>query len=620
MKIVELNIPADESMGLKHLKAKKLKDIVILTGKNGGGKTRVLNRIENIYKEMPLSEIVEEYRRDMTTIEQNIVRLKKRHEYLKEKEPAKLINEEKGLLNNIKNLNRRLEVVNWSKMVLEPSKEKKNNIVRYVPYIGSIDDPLTSVKNNMLLAYENAQKYLEQSGMAGITKNYLNFVQHIQERYWNASHQNFSDQEKKESSIKEYEEFSNIVEKLLGERLERNLDGNATLFGFPISRAQLSNGQKILLQFCVALFSQGSSLDEFVLLMDEPENHLHPSALIDVIERIKRVNTKGQIWIATHSVPLIAHFEDRASVLFVEDGGIEYAGKKPETILENLIGGPDNVSKLQNFLSLPAEMATSKYAYECLFEPGAVDTGPEDIQSNQVRDALQGLMKDKPLKMLDFGAGKGRILSNLFEVDASVKGKLDYIAYDPCTNNSEECKAKIERVYETSENRYFNDLNVLRSKHDDSSFYAILMCNVLHEIDPSDWISLFKEDGKITKLLSDNGVLILIEDHLIPKGEKAHQKGFIVLDAPQLKTMFSMSSDDIICDEEKNGRLKAHLINKEFLKNITSEKRKEAINDLNQLALEKIDEVRGKDPNYKNGQEHGYWLAQFANTSIFLSK
>jgi predicted ATPase len=78
------------------------------------------------------------------------------------------------------------------------------------------------------------------------------------------------------------------------------------LFGFPLGQSNLSDGQKILLQLCLAIHCQQESLEDLVLFLDEPENHLHPSVIIETIERIKEEVSNGQIWISTHSIPLLS--------------------------------------------------------------------------------------------------------------------------------------------------------------------------------------------------------------------------------------------------------------------------------------------------------------------------
>src|SRR5207253_10002372 len=100
------------------------------------------------------------------------------------------------------------------------------------------------------------------------------------------------------------------------------------------------------------------------------------------------------------------------------------------------------------------------------------------------------------------------------------------------------------KAYGKCDNKYFNDLNSLLSVYDKESFDVVIMCNVLHDLDPKDWLKLFQNQGIIANLLSDNGILLLVEDHQIPIGEIAYQKGFLVLDTPQLKELFKISEKE----------------------------------------------------------------------------
>lgn len=55
MRIIKVNIPSDCSKfgipvdGLSDIRMEKLDDIVILAGKNGSGKSRILNRIKEVF-------------------------------------------------------------------------------------------------------------------------------------------------------------------------------------------------------------------------------------------------------------------------------------------------------------------------------------------------------------------------------------------------------------------------------------------------------------------------------------------------------------------------------------------------------------------------------------------
>lgn len=393
------------------------------------------------------------------------------------------------------------------------------------------------------------------------------------------------------------------------------------MFGFPLGQTNLSDGQKILLQFCIAIYSQAVNFKDLILIMDEPENHLHPSVIVETIDRISKYVTNGQIWIATHSIPLLAHF-DSNSIWYMENGSISHAGNIPEEVLESLLGDEEEIAKLQDFIGLPAQLALNRFAYECLFEPQVVLTGKEDPQTLQIRNELGKFEKKGKIKLLDYGAGKGRLLANIVENSSdnlqSFTDRFDYIAFDKFNSNKEDCEKLLEKVYGTSLNKYFNDFATLFSYHDKGSFDVVIMSNVLHEIDPKDWLKLFSEGGQITSLLSEIGILILVEDTQVPVGEKAYQNGFIVLDTLQLKELFEMNKDEFTFDDERNGRLKCHVIPKNCLSRINANSRELALKSLQETSKEKILEIRDADKDYRNGKLHGYWVQQLANTTLAL--
>ena len=357
------------------------------------------------------------------------------------------------------------------------------------------------------------------------------------------------------------------------------------------------------------------------------QNHLHPAVIIETIERILAEIPNGQIWIATHSIPLLAFF-DPYTIWYVEGNKVAFAGNIPEKVLQSLLGNEDHISRLQDFISLPAIYALHRYAFESLFHPVPVSTGNTDPQTLQIREEIRKHLRDQTkLRVLDYGAGRGRLLSNIIENSKDTLSKptdvIDYIAFDKFDNDRDECLSVINLIYHDYEKRYFNSLAELFGIYDRESFDIVIMCNVLHEIDPKDWLRLFFEKGEIPSLLSENGLLLLVEDHEMLIGEKAYQKGFLVLNTQEIKELFQIKEADTdfgFSDARGDGRLKAHRISKRYLSRITPETRMSALSVLKNTALEKIQETRAADVNYKNGKRHGFWVQQYANSSLALSE
>lgn len=636
MRIKKVDIPktTDINDGLEHIKMDKLDSIVLIAGKNGSGKTRILNKIFNTFGSKPNKSRLAQSLIDKKNYLSNISSYKQSLSHFETLLKTQTeTNQREETQRNIENY--RKHIVGHENAIKNCENEQKWNLIEtdiqaenysfvcFVPKSLALQD-CNSFAKSQIISYASA---IDNVGIDNLPQGAFAKIQVIQDRWFNATHQNSQViPDDKAKAIADYEKLQNIIEIFLASKITRTINDEATLFGFPMGKSNLSDGQKILLQFCLAIYSQEESLKDLILVLDEPENHLHPSVIIETIEKIQKCVVNGQIWIATHSIPILAHF-DPSLIWFVENNKIGHAGKIPEKVLHSLLGNEDEVSRLQDFISLPSQYATSRYAFESLFEPGAVLTDSNDPQSFQVRTDLLELSKSGVLRVLDYGAGKGRLISNIVDLDETNQEKLieniEYIAYDKFPNDKELCESALVKAYGSCEKKYFNDFNNLLSVYDKGSFDVVIMCNVLHEIDPKDWLKLFQNGGVISSLLSENGILLLVEDHQIPIGEKAYQKGFLVLDTPQLKDLFKISekeTDFTFTDKNGDGRLKAHQIPKRCLTQIDDASRLSAIKSMSITAREKILEIRDKEKNYQNGKLHGFWTQQFANAQLNLAE
>lgn len=634
MKITKINIPktAESNDGLETIKMDKLTKVVLIAGKNGSGKTRILNKIFNTLSSKPKISRLLKSEQEIKDLNTSIHSYKQSIIQLESQLTTAVGNAITEIENNIQNQKRNVD--SWESSLKNCLYEQEWNLIetdlqtdaypfiKFVPKKLELQDCNTFPKSQ-ILSYAST---IDNVGVDNLPQGAFAKIQVIQDRWHSVTHQFAQFEESdKTKAINDYEKLENIINIFLNTKITRTLDGEATLFGFPLGQSNLSDGQKILLQFCLALYSQEASLKDLILVLDEPENHLHPSVIIETIERILTCVTDGQIWIATHSIPLLAHF-DPSQLWFVEKGKISYAGRIPEKVLESLLGDENEIAKLQDFISLPSQFATSRYSYESLIEPSAVMTNSDDPQTIQIRADLMALSTNGKLRILDYGVGKGRLISNISELDLNNQSNLieaiDYIGFDKFNNDKLVCQASIEKAYGNAENRYFNDFTSLFSVYDKESFDIVIMCNVLHEIDPVEWLNLFQTNGIITNCLKQNGLLLLIEDQNIPVGELAYQKGFLVMDTPHLKELFQITEQDNFkfTDKNNDGRLKAHQINKNLLTRINEETRVNAIQAISSTAREKIIEVRKLDKNYKNGKLHGFWTQQFANAQLNLAE
>jgi hypothetical protein len=120
--------------------------------------------------------------------------------------------------------------------------------------------------------------------------------------------------------------------------------------------------------------------------------------------------------------------------------------------------------------------------------------------------------------------------------------------------------------------------------------------------------------------LSKEGTLLVVEDQLIPVGEKAYENGFLVFDKIQFKKLFNITDDYKVLDARGDGRLKAHFIPSNVLQNIDPTSRITSIESLQEAAKRNIKILREDKATFKNGKLHGFWIQQVANAQLCLDE
>lgn len=376
-----------------------------------------------------------------------------------------------------------------------------------------------------------------------------------------------------------------------------------SIFGRGDYHTSLSDGQRILLHLAVAIDAQEGSLASSILFLDEPETHLHPAALIEVVDRIVAATPTGQVWIATHCVPLIAHLCDREPdcVWYAESGRISHAARTPERVINGLLGGTAGAAKLVAFSQLPARHAENQFLSECLMPPSVADIDINDPQTNQISAVIQRIKAkgDGKVRLLDYGAGRGRLLVTLSERSIGITGSwLDYYAVEPNPNLHSQLLSVLSETYPSdATQRRFLSSSEVANKKDRNCFDVVVLCNVLHEIDPNDWITEFGGASRMTQLLAPDGYMLVVEDYGLPIGELAHASGFLLLDEPELKRLFQVTEADVKAGrflrvdhaaDRYKGRLVAHLIHSSLLPKLDEQSRRNAIQELSDRMKEEI--------------------------------
>lgn len=302
------------------------------------------------------------------------------------------------------------------------------------------------------------------------------------------------------------------------------------MFDLDVNESMLSPGQQYLLRIAVACYCNVAD-EKLIFILDEPELHLHPQALIQLINILRQKFPETQFWISTHSLALISYItvvDKSTTVLYMEDGNTELFRSNSSKLLGGLIGTEENRFAIRQLIALPDEYACNKFATECYDPPVALEASGGDPQTGMI----QTLLHENDV-VLDYGAGKGRFFEELASTNENEASKIQYYAYDKYDTDSSICKQIMNRFGSTDQN-YFNDENQLLSVIKEQVDYVLLI-NVLHEIPPNEWRAMFEI---IQQLLKETGKLIIVEREELTIGESPYNNGFLVLTEDGAKELF----------------------------------------------------------------------------------
>jgi len=337
--------------------------------------------------------------------------------------------------------------------------------------------------------------------------------------------------------------FNGIVQALLGAEVGFGVDASSeqipTLFGREYAEKELSSGQKILLAWAIILHRQRASLENAIVLIDEPENHLHPDVCIRALERLRDgvLGQHGQIWLATHSIPLIA-WAGADALHAVSNGSVAYAGNAVADVINSLAGGPSGREQLRTFLADADQFGFFHFIAECLGGPGVVASKDGDPQEHSFAALVGELLKTRArLRVLDFGSGRGRLadaLSKCFAEQPEL-ARLDYFGFDPSAEHLGERERAVARLVAAGGSAAVNIERLGTLQVTGNGVDLVVLCNVLHEIPTSEWQSTLADCRKV---LSVDGSLVVIEDQYPSVGELPHDRGFVLLDYSEMAQMF----------------------------------------------------------------------------------
>jgi len=385
---------------------------------------------------------------------------------------------------------------------------------------------------------------------------------------------------------------------------------------FKESLIKMSPGELALfyLSLLLILVKHKKSKDsKIVLLLDEPELHLHPKALINFCEKLKEFLNFELCCIATHSIFVIPkiNFDE---IIYVEHSKVQPPSSRLiENIYNSIVG--DNI-EISDFIASRDVWQYYKFIVECFSLPSVVskvDTSDEQFLKF-IEYIKQARKKNNQVTILDFGAGSGRLGKTIENYEKTNDAKLNivYDYYDKYQSVPDDLNCK---SYQN-----INDIIEIEKKYN-----CVVLMNVLHEIDTSEWISTFKI---IHNLLEDDGYLLIFEVISLIQGEQPYgDSGYILLRESQINILFNNYdiSNIKLKDVDKTNMF---LIPKSVLLEANDKSILHAVSSLKDDILRELKLSNPKRVKYAHtgrkvqgikAREYGFLVQQFVNCSLICS-
>ena len=373
-------------------------------------------------------------------------------------------------------------------------------------------------------------------------------------------------------------------------------DGEIVNLTLAIER--FSPGERLLLYMAIFFVLKRDSTRKRIIILDEPETHLHPQALLTFIRTLKDSFSHTTIWIATHSLFLLPELRFE-NVTYMKDGAVI---PRSSSLYENIFSallGEDNERTRSFFASLPYWQYV-EFVTECFTTPEVVDT--VDPQDEQVQLFVKALKEQNIRKVLDCGGGSGRLGMSLMAAGISLE------TYD---------------IYDARPSYSGNEFAVYTNMKDIKNCYdCVVMMNFLHEVEPDDWPKLFYE---IYGLLKTNGNLLFVEVAALREGEWPNETGYMVLGKSELATLFNITgvlSEIRIQNKQKSVGV---LIPHHALMAVTEETvfativrlEKRAYDELKKIRSDAAKHKKSGNGNLPNARRYAFLSQQYINAKLF---
>ena len=458
---------------------------------------------------------------------------------------------------------------------------------------------------------------------------------------WNGTHSEIVSYPNIKAEYEAAYNFNLLIDQLLGTTVEAEPIGNSRivprLVGKRFQQGELSVGQRVLLCWAILLMGQSGHYKDKIVLLDEPEVYLHPDVCVRALDSLRAaLGEHGQIWIATHSLPLIAWaWGQTDSLYFVENGKADHAISKPSRVWKSLLGGEATRDALLSFLDGDAAAAATRFAADCLLPPGVASTRPNDPQPQQLVSVVANrLRRGQAVRVLEVGAGSGRLVAEIVEMLRKDRGLrpefLTYTAYEDKRFLKPEHQASCERHLATlrslnAQASYSNDLADVQAREADHVDITVL-ANTLHEIPIESWFELFEQIRNVSK---PEATLLVIEDQEPRIGELPHPRGFLILEKNEWRALVNAEVEEQVYERD-GRRLTAFQISVKSLGNASPDRLARALDLVAKRAIKGIQMLRGqaieesgtsRDQSkeaHKIGRRHAFFAMLHLNATLAL--
>ena len=302
-----------------------------------------------------------------------------------------------------------------------------------------------------------------------------------------------------------------------------------------------SPGELMIFYFCLFLFYlEHVRQSKLILIIDEPEQHLHPKVLVELIRVIKNTVSVSQLWIASHSLFLLPLFQFE-QLVYIKQNKILTLNRNTYKDVYNDLVGLENVDMYDLLQSVEC-WSYYQFIAENFLLPTSKDTvNNHDEQFRKLLNSLRAKKSSRPLDLLDFGAGKLRIWEcfKLEVPDAAARAEiLRYSAYEPYPEDDFVCPSDVS---------FYTKVGDMPRSHYD----VVVLMNVLHEIDPKAWPYTLKV---IYHLLREDGIVVFLEVLCLSKGEQPYgNAGYLLLQGPETKALFPHATPVSIHEKDKSN-------------------------------------------------------------------